>query len=370
MTASANPLSRAFWLGDFDARALALFRMTFALFAMAHLWQLPLAEVATGGAKVALLVVAYLVFLSLLVGHRARWASVVGWLMLLILGGRSPLLLDAGEHALRLLAFFLVWSDVGASFSLDVGLGRRPAERRVVALAPRFLQLAILFCAVGWPLLGRAHPLDALVVALVGAPLFLSTRVMDRAQAWLARRVSPATVLYDGRCTFCRGSMEGLLAFDLLDRLTPLDSHASETRARFPTLDPEQVQRELVVALPPKADRPGDRFAGGFDAFRVIAWRIPSLMPFAPLLYLPLVRPIGRVVYAFVAKRRLRIAGVCTLGPGAPLDRRPASDGPAHAAGIHWLLAGALSLQAALLVAARVAELPLALSTELRLLGL
>jgi predicted DCC family thiol-disulfide oxidoreductase YuxK len=51
----------------------------------------------------------------------------------------------------------------------------------------------------------------------------------------------------------------------------------------------------------------------GFDAFRKIAWRLPAIKIFTPLLYIPGIPLIGRMVYKKIADSRYKCAdGDCS----------------------------------------------------------
>jgi hypothetical protein len=172
VASSANPLRRAFWLGTFDARRLARFRVGLALVAMLHLWELPTIDLASGWPmRVLLLLVAYGVFGALLVGHRTRSTTLLAACVWLVMAGRTPVLLSWSERLVRLLLFPTVFCDLGAAFSLDVRRGARAAQSHVPAVAPRALQVQLLVVMLvaaasrGWSGLATAVVLGALLWA-------------------------------------------------------------------------------------------------------------------------------------------------------------------------------------------------------------
>ena len=133
-----------------------------------------------------------------------------------------------------------------------------------------------------------------------------------------SERRPPAQVLYDGDCALCRKSVSLLQRLDWFHRLT---YQSVRDQARIPhdaRLHPERLLQEMHLVTPD-----GGRVYHGFAAFRWLAWRLPLLMPLAPLLYLPGVPWLGQRLYLWVARNRFRLVpchgGVCTL-PAARLD--------------------------------------------------
>jgi predicted DCC family thiol-disulfide oxidoreductase YuxK len=212
----------------------------------------------------------------------ASWAATGSWWWPLMLAG-------------------LAGVDAGARFSLDAVLLRRRSRAQVPAIP--VAALAVL-CAAG---LWWSHAAGALALLLV-----IPAGVLDRLETALAARIAVADVIYDGRCSFCRASVDRLLVLDLLRRLEPMSSIDPNTRVAHPDLDLARLDRELVVY-------DGGRSFGGFDAFRVIARKTPALWAVWPVLYLPPVPQLGRVVYRAIAARRMNKA--CAINAEPP--RRP-----------------------------------------------
>lgn len=120
------------------------------------------------------------------------------------------------------------------------------------------------------------------------------------------------TVLFDGQCRFCRGQVALLRRLDLGRRLQFLSLHDPRVAADFPEIPPEQLQQQMFVV-----DRQGSA-RGGAVAVRYLSRRLPLLWPLALLLHIPGSLPLWQAAYAFVAKRRLLLAGRCDDG-GCPL---------------------------------------------------
>jgi hypothetical protein len=78
-------------------------------------------------------------------GYRTRLANVLLWLYVVSLHHRNPHLNSGGDSVIVALLFWSMFADTGADLSLDVRLGRRPAEALVPGYPLRFLQLQIAF---------------------------------------------------------------------------------------------------------------------------------------------------------------------------------------------------------------------------------
>lgn len=122
-----------------------------------------------------------------------------------------------------------------------------------------------------------------------------------------------AVVLYDGACPLCQRSIRILKGIDWLQKLT---YHDARDVAHLPNADVPLVPKRLIEEM--HVLTPDRKHAhAGFRAFRWMAWRIPLMALFAPLLYLPGVPWLGNKVYLWVAKNRFKLVpckdGVCQL---------------------------------------------------------
>jgi predicted DCC family thiol-disulfide oxidoreductase YuxK len=114
---------------------------------------------------------------------------------------------------------------------------------------------------------------------------------------WLNRR--KFTVLFDGRCGFCRRSVLVLKSFDFLHRLEFVNLYDKAKReAIAPRVPLARLEQAMHVRTP------GGRLYMGFAAFKELSWNLPPLWIVAPLLYLPGVNAIGDAVYAQIAVHR------------------------------------------------------------------
>ena len=113
------------------------------------------------------------------------------------------------------------------------------------------------------------------------------------------------TVLFDGECRFCQRQIAILRRLDVRRRFIYKSLHEPSVVADFPELSMEQLQEQMFV-IDTKGKAP--RHA---TAVRYLSRKLPLLWPLALLLHIPGSLPLWNWLYAYVAKRRLWIAGRC-----------------------------------------------------------
>ena len=116
------------------------------------------------------------------------------------------------------------------------------------------------------------------------------------------------TVLYDGRCRFCRSQIALLRRLDLRGRLAFTSLHDPSVATSFPELTQDDLLAQMYVV-----SRTGQA-RGGAEAVRYLSRTLPLLWPAAVLLHVPGSLPLWKALYAFVARHRLKIAGSCDDG--------------------------------------------------------
>lgn len=116
------------------------------------------------------------------------------------------------------------------------------------------------------------------------------------------------TVLYDGRCRFCRSQIALLRRLDLRGRLAFTSLHDPSVATSFPELTHDDLLAQMYVV-----SRTGQA-RGGAEAVRYLSRTLPLLWPAAVLLHVPGSLPLWKALYAFVARHRLKIAGSCDDG--------------------------------------------------------
>ena len=136
-------------------------------------------------------------------------------------------------------------------------------------------------------------------------------------QSETAVTAGKAVVLYDGECPLCQKSVGILKRLDWLRRLHYQNCRELDRLPPSPVpLDEQKMLEEMHLVTPRR-----DAVYHGFAAFRWMAWRLPLLFTFAPLLYLPGVPTLGQRAYRWIAKNRYKLVpcheGVCHVPPRA-----------------------------------------------------
>jgi predicted DCC family thiol-disulfide oxidoreductase YuxK len=124
-------------------------------------------------------------------------------------------------------------------------------------------------------------------------------------------RTSQACLLiYDGQCRLCVTAKKGL------ERLEP---HADATPARMVPYQSEEAKRALGKDYRPGRPNvaflvhPNGEIARGLDAFLSLLPGIKGGRVLSALLSLPLVKPLGYLLYWFIARYRYSIFGTVPL---------------------------------------------------------
>ncbi len=87
--------------------------------------------------------------LCMLFGYRTRWATVITWILLASLHTRHPLVLNGGDHLLRMLVFWSMFLPLGEQFSLDRKRTHLPRQPRLAFSAATIAIMAQL-CFMYW----------------------------------------------------------------------------------------------------------------------------------------------------------------------------------------------------------------------------
>lgn len=130
-----------------------------------------------------------------------------------------------------------------------------------------------------------------------------------------ANRKSEIVVLYDAACRLCRRSMFVMLLLDNLHRVKAINFRDGTLRRQHaPEIPIKDLDRSMHIKIR------SENFSG-FDAFRKLAWHLPLLWPFIPILYIPGIPKVGRVIYARIAANRKRCSdGFCVHEPTSPIS--------------------------------------------------
>ena len=120
---------------------------------------------------------------------------------------------------------------------------------------------------------------------------------------------------YDGECGFCTLSVRMLALADFFRVVAWTAYQELAEPPRGLTWQDLDEAAYLEVGRGETGDNfaEGRRLHRGFYAFRMLALRLPPLMPLAPLLWLPGVNRLGERAYAWIAANRYRISRRCRL---------------------------------------------------------
>jgi len=122
----------------------------------------------------------------------------------------------------------------------------------------------------------------------------------------LTRPTPPAVLVYDGECAMCRASALWVMRLALRGgALEILPCRSAPRRARFPHITDAQCMTAMQLVLP------DGRVLAGADAMPELLRRVPRWRWVAALFTLPGMRPLARVVYAWIARHRMRVS--CAL---------------------------------------------------------
>ncbi len=144
-------------------------------------------------------------------------------------------------------------------------------------------------------------------------------------------------VYFDTLCPICRRSRAWLQRLDWGGRLIFRDIHDRESmNQEVPGVPYSRALKEIIVATPGwnaggrsqetgvggvlssvRRRLFGPKVLGGFPALRRLAWTLPPLWPVVPLLYIPLVPTVAKLIYRTIARNRYRLSacreGTCDL---------------------------------------------------------
>ena len=139
-------------------------------------------------------------------------------------------------------------------------------------------------------------------------------------------RASQACLLiYDGQCRLCVTAKKGL---------ERLETHADAAQTRMIPYQSEEAKQALGQSYRPGRPnvaflvRPDGEIARGLDAFLSLLPGLKGGRILAVLLNLPLVKPLGYLLYWFVARYRYSIFGTVPLAEASQNPSTPSRETP------------------------------------------
>lgn len=124
------------------------------------------------------------------------------------------------------------------------------------------------------------------------------------------------TILYDGGCRMCRRTILVVRSLDVWSTLETIPGPAGDSRRRRYTQITDDMLAHDLFAIS------DGRIVHGYDAYVLIASRMPLLWPAALLMRLPPVSAVGRRVYRRVADSRSCLLGAMAGRPMSPSHPR------------------------------------------------
>ena len=132
-------------------------------------------------------------------------------------------------------------------------------------------------------------------------------------------------LIYDGQCRLCVTAKKGL------ERLEPHAAAAPIRMIPYQSEEAKQALRESYRPGRPNAAflvRPNGEIARGFDAFLSLLPGLKGGRALVVLLNLPLVKPLGYLLYWFVARYRYSIFGTVPLVEASQNPPTPSRETP------------------------------------------
>ncbi len=123
------------------------------------------------------------------------------------------------------------------------------------------------------------------------------------------------TVLYDGECPICLRSVRRLRRWDSRGALGFIAAQDPSVPGRFPEISREALGDSIHLV------GPGGKVWEGAEAVEVLINLLPALSWARFLFRVPLVRPLARRVYRWVARNRYRFS--CDKHCGEPGVTKP-----------------------------------------------
>lgn len=209
-----------------DLRVLALLRMSLALVILgdrlgrwgelsgAMGWQIGGGAIATFAA------------LLLLIGYHTRWATIISWVMLVLL--YSPQTVSATDNMVRMLLFWAMFLPLGSCYSVDQALNTSPQPQPQRILTGATLGLIIQLCWTVAVFIKTASFAGGLLSCVIGLA-FVPPSIWQR---WTTRAYTPKqlglNIYYDADCGFCKKVVHLLRTFLVLPCRVPLRTAQSD----------------------------------------------------------------------------------------------------------------------------------------------
>jgi predicted DCC family thiol-disulfide oxidoreductase YuxK len=115
--------------------------------------------------------------------------------------------------------------------------------------------------------------------------------------------LQPATVIYDGKCGFCRTKIQDIQRLDSERQLQFMPRQNAETEQRFPQIKSLELNEGILLI-----DQHGQIYVAA-DAMYEIGRRLPKTRAISSIYRLPIIKQIIQLGYKFIAANRHRLGG-------------------------------------------------------------
>ena len=136
------------------------------------------------------------------------------------------------------------------------------------------------------------------------------------------------TIIYDGECPFCQTQLRRLQRWDKRGVISYQSLHDEQIYRDWPQLSKDRLMEAMCLI------DPEGKLHWGPDVFRYLSRKLPEMWWLAPLMHIPFTRPLQRMVYQWIARRRYRLSGIdcegtCSIpGAGQPNSGQPDTSAP------------------------------------------
>lgn len=139
------------------------------------------------------------------------------------------------------------------------------------------------------------------------------------------RRRARSTIIYDGKCPVCAGTVQWLRDKGLAGSFELLECRSEQRRMMHPEVNRDECMRAIHLVLPDGTVLAGEK------ALPEIISRLKGYRLAAPLFRLPGASRISRTAYRWFAGRRYRIAAILSHLAGGGKAARSARNGDREA---------------------------------------
>jgi predicted DCC family thiol-disulfide oxidoreductase YuxK len=174
-----------------------------------------------------------------------------------------------------------------------------------LALASRWTRIG----AIIWGFIFFAFSAHVLAIKTLGVYEYFLFVLVFWSHAWIDERGRHSLMIFfDDRCNLCDRTVKTLAFLDLFHRLEFRPLSQNVELARQHGVSEREALTDLVGV------GPTGKVYRGYGLYQRISAIVLLTLPLWPVLFLGRMLWIGPALYRFIADRRTRIFGVCTLG--------------------------------------------------------